>query len=141
LAPITRAMEERPNSSDVAEPHEGPRPVEPDAFTGAPTKRLPAHHADGLHICPSCRSHLVYPTDWAPAEASNWTVELRCPDCEWAGGGTYTQAVVDRFDESLDDGTEALLDDLNILTRSNMEERIDAFVAAMWADLILPEDF
>ena len=29
---------------------------------------------------------------------------LRCPECEWNGGGVYDQEIVDRFDEELDAG-------------------------------------
>ena len=64
-----------------------------------------------------------------------------CPECEWNGGGRYSQDVVDRLDEELDHGTEAVLDDLNILVRANMEDQIDRFVAALNGDNILPEDF
>jgi hypothetical protein len=105
--------------------------------------RRPAsgHSPEALHICPTCTSHLVYPTDWAPADGTRWSVELRCPDCEWAGGGIYSQQVVDLFDEALDSGTEQLLDDLTTLARANMEEQLQRFVAALWADDILPEDF
>jgi hypothetical protein len=94
-----------------------------------------------LHICQECGSGLVYPTDWAPAAPKHWHVELRCPDCEWRGEGIYSQEVVDRFDVALDDGTDAILDDLTRLTRANMEEEIDRFAAALDRDLILPEDF
>jgi hypothetical protein len=94
-----------------------------------------------LAICPCCGRDLVYPLDWAPASARKWTVTLRCPECEWRGGGIYDQSLVDRFDEALDDGTQAVLDDLELLTRSNMEEQIETFVAALEGNLILPEDF
>jgi hypothetical protein len=100
-----------------------------------------ARRADDLHVCPSCESSLVYPTDWEPAESTRWRVELRCPDCEWSGGGIYDQDTVDRFDEELDRGTESVLEDLQAMTRANMEEQIDTFVTALQADLILPEDF
>ena len=103
------------------------------------TRRTPK--ADDLHVCPSCSSQLVYPTHWEPASSTRWRVELRCPDCEWDGGGIYEQDTVDRFDEELDHGTESVLEDLQALTRANMEEQIDAFVAALHADQILPEDF
>jgi hypothetical protein len=112
-----------------------PSIFEPRLATAAPRGR------DDLHICPSCNSHLVYPTDWAPAEEGRWQVALRCPDCEWNGGGSYDQKIVDRLDEALDRGTEAVLDDLNVLVRANMEEQIDRFAAALHADLVLPEDF
>lgn len=125
----------------MAEPQKTAK-VEASAFSAPKiiTER-PARTQEDLHICPSCASRLVLPTDWAPAAGRRWTVDLRCPDCEWQGGGTYSQSVVDRFDEALDDGTEALLRDLNLLTRANMEEQVDAFVAALAADHVLPEDF
>jgi hypothetical protein len=94
-----------------------------------------------LHVCPSCSSDLVYPTDWAPASERQWHVALRCPECEWNGGGRYTQEVVDRLDEALDRGTESVLDDLTVLTRANMEDQIDRFAAALESGHILPEDF
>jgi uncharacterized protein with PIN domain len=96
---------------------------------------------DDLHVCPSCNSELVYPTDWAPASNRHWQVALRCPECEWNGGGSYSQDVVDRFDEALEWGTESVLADLNTLVRANMEDQIDRFVSALSADHILPEDF
>ena len=94
-----------------------------------------------LSICPCCGRDLVYPTDWAPAGERRWSVVLRCPECEWRGGGVYDQDEVDRFDELLDDGTQAVIDDLELLTRSNMEEQVERFVHALTNDLILPEDF
>ena len=96
---------------------------------------------DDLHICPACNSELVYPTDWAPAANQSWEVDLRCPECEWNGGGRYRQEVVDRLDEALDRGTESVLDDLNVLTRANMEDQIERFASALEAGHILPEDF
>jgi hypothetical protein len=94
-----------------------------------------------LHVCPRCNSALVYPTDWTPVAARRWQVELRCPDCEWSGCGIYAQSVVDRLDQALDAGTESVLKDLHLLARANMEERADAFIAALHSDQVLPEDF
>jgi hypothetical protein len=94
-----------------------------------------------LELCPCCDSGLVYPLDWEPAEPGHWRVGLRCPDCEWLGGGVYGQKVVDAFDEVLDDGTEALLAELTLMTRANLEEEIQRFVDALQRGLILPEDF
>jgi hypothetical protein len=96
---------------------------------------------EALHICPHCDSELVYPIEWAPAERDSWNVGLRCPECEWIGGGVYDQEVVDRLDLALDAGTQRLLGDLNLLARANIEEQIRRFVAALEADHILPEDF
>ena len=116
------------------------RGLEPSIFE-ARSSSTTRRRRDDLHICPSCSSDLVYPTDWAPASQRHWHVALRCPECEWNGGGRYSQEIVDRLDEVLDRGTEAVLDDLNVLTRANMEDQIERFVAALQADRILPEDF
>ena len=101
----------------------------------------PPQDPHDLAICPCCGRDLVYPLDWAPASTRKWAVTLRCPECEWRGGGIYDQSLVDRFDETLDDGTQSVLDDLELLTRSNMEEQIEIFVKALNADLIVAEDF
>jgi hypothetical protein len=116
------------------------RGLEPSIFEARNTATT-RRRRDDIHICPSCSSNLVYPTDWAPASQRQWHVALRCPECEWNGGGRYSQEVVDRLDEVLDRGTESVLDDLNVLTKANMEDQIERFVAALQADQILPEDF
>ena len=55
--------------------------------------------------------------------------------------GVFDQDTVERFDEELDRGTEALVRDLKRLMRANMEDEIERFVGALAADAILPEDF
>jgi hypothetical protein len=94
-----------------------------------------------IHVCPECASELVYPVSWEEADRSRWEVSLRCPNCEWHGTGIFQQELVERFDEELDRGTEALVRDLKRLMHANMEEEIDRFVEALDHDLILPEDF
>ena len=116
------------------------RGLEPSVFKSRTSSGQRWRRGD-LHVCPECGSDLVYPTDWAPASDRKWHVALRCPECEWNGGGRYSQEVVDRLDEALDGGTEAVLEDLNILVRANMEDQIDRFVTALNGDQILPEDF
>ncbi|MEA2124563.1 MAG: hypothetical protein QOI80_1345 [Solirubrobacteraceae bacterium] len=105
-----------------------------------PTQRVAAP-ARELHICPECHGHLVFPVEWEEHDAVHWEVALRCPSCEWHDVDLYSQDVVDRFDEELDHGTEALVRDLKRLTRANMEEEIDRFVHALSIDALLPEDF
>src|SRR3954447_12576722 len=97
--------------------------------------------AEGLHVCEQCESDLVYPLEWDEASETHWNVTLRCPNCEWRHTGVYSQEVVERFDVTLDRGTQALADDLKRLSVANMEEEIDRFGASLDADLILPEDF
>ncbi len=134
-------MEESPRTAKVAQPRHEVHPVVPGDFARRPAARQGSRQAEDLHICPSCGSRLVIPVDWAPAAGRRWVIDLRCPECEWTGGGTYGQKVVDRFDEVLDSGTEEILEDLGLLSRANMEENVEAFVAALEANRILPEDF
>jgi len=141
MPPITRITMADRQRTQEREPR-GNDPVEAQLFSAPGLS--PSHGArteEDLHICPACASELVYPTDWAPAAARRWNVDLRCPECEWTGCGIYAQGIVDRFDEALDDGTEALLEDLNLLARANMEEETERFITAVWADNVLPEDF
>jgi hypothetical protein len=113
-----------------------------DPSTFEAPRPAPLHErAKALHICPSCDSDLVFPVDWAPVDRSRWSVDLRCPNCDWNATGVFSQELVDAFDDALDRGTEALLDDLALLARANMEEQIERFVAALNGDRILPEDF
>ena len=103
----------------------------------------PAHDdaITDLHICGSCASNLVYPTEWEEAGATHWEVTLRCPNCEWSGTGIFEQDLVERFDEELDRGTEALVRDLKRLAHANMEDEIERFTTALLDDHIVPEDF
>ena len=94
-----------------------------------------------LHICPECESGLVYPVAWEEADRSRWEVSLRCPNCEWFTTGVFEEQAIQRFDDTLDRGTEALVSDLRQLTRANMEEDVERFVTAITAGHVLPEDF
>lgn len=94
-----------------------------------------------LHICPECESGLVYPVAWEEADRSRWEVSLRCPNCEWFTTGVFEENAIQRFDDTLDRGTEALVSDLRQLTRANMEEDVERFVTAITAGHVLPEDF
>jgi hypothetical protein len=97
--------------------------------------------AEDLHVCGLCECGLVYPVDWEEAGDTHWEVALRCPNCEWTGTGVFEQDVVERFDEELDKGTEALVRDLKNMMQANMEDEIERFVSALEADHIVPEDF
>jgi hypothetical protein len=111
----------------------------PEAIQAAPP--VPDHIVEDLHVCPDCEQSLVYPVEWEEADETHWEVALRCPNCEWSAVGTFQQETVDRFDEELDRGTEALVRDLKRLTRANMEDEVERFTRALAADAILPEDF
>ncbi|MCW2926867.1 MAG: hypothetical protein JWM86_835 [Thermoleophilia bacterium] len=94
-----------------------------------------------LESCPDCDSGLVYPVSWRETEDDCWEIELRCPNCEWCERGIYRHQDVESFDDVLNRGTDRLIDDLETLTRANMEADIDRFVQALEEDLITPFDF
>jgi hypothetical protein len=89
----------------------------------------------------ACDSELVYPTEWDEAGQTHWQVTLRCPNCQWTDTGIFAQETVERFDEELDRGTEALVRDLKRLMTANMEDEIERFVTALDGNHVLPEDF
>jgi hypothetical protein len=103
--------------------------------------RTPRREAIDLHVCPDCSNVMVYPVEWEEASPTHWEVQLRCPNCEWRTVGLYDQDSVDRFDEELDHGTEALVRDLKRLTRANMEAEVERFSSALTSDAIWPMDF
>jgi hypothetical protein len=111
------------------------------AHAPQPAAAAGTHEVTDLHVCPECDKHLVYPVQWEEASSTHWEVQLRCPNCEWLTVGMYDQDTVDRFDEELDHGTEALVRDLKRLTRANMEEEAERFTSALASDAIWPMDF
>jgi uncharacterized protein (DUF2236 family) len=73
--------------------------------------------------------------------STSTSARIATSNCEWATVGLFDQETVDRFDEELDRGTEALVRDLKRLTRANMEEESERFSSALASDAIWPMDF
>jgi hypothetical protein len=117
-------------------------------FNDAPDAAAPVQEAlptvqpdQALHVCLDCGGELVYPVEWEEAGTENWSVLLHCPNCDVYREGVFAQDTVERFDEELDRGADALARDYKRLMRANMAEEIDRFVGALHSDAILPEDF
>jgi hypothetical protein len=100
-----------------------------------------AHPPPPLHVCPSCGSDLVYPVEWQESSGTSWTVERRCPNCEWRDIGEFGDEQLGRFDDLLNEGTETLLVALRDTTRANMEAAVERMIDAIKLDLIEPMDF
>jgi hypothetical protein len=96
-----------------------------------------------LHVCPECSSDLVQPVAWEQlaTDKSRWRLWRRCPECEWHGDDVHRESHIDEYDEQLDFGTRELAEELRSVEQSNMREGGERFIAALQADLILPEDF
>ncbi len=107
----------------------------------APETRPVDPLVDGLHVCPDCRSGLVQPREWSDAGPDHWLLERYCPDCWWTGEDRFEQEIMEAFDVALDDGTDVLIRSLHKLTCERMQEDVERFAAALYADALLPEDF
>ena len=128
-------------SAEAAEAVEAIEAIEPALEQAPPAPALETGTERDLHLCPGCRSDLVYPVAWEEADESHWSISLRCPDCEWSEEGVYAQDVCDRFDDELERGTDALSRDYKRLVTANLAEEIERFARALEVDAILPEDF
>src|ERR1700751_5778044 len=73
-----------------------------------------------LCVCPNCRSELVQASNWSQARDDSVALTLECPNCAWRESGVYDRILVEQFEDRLDDGLIALIDDLRRLTQANM---------------------
>lgn len=94
-----------------------------------------------LHVCPTCSSELVQPLNWSESGEERWQLTLECPNCGWLESGVFERQEVEEFEDKLDEGLADMIADLQRLAQANMAADVDRFLAALEADLILPEDF
>jgi hypothetical protein len=95
-----------------------------------------------LHVCPRCHSEMVQPTCWEQAgDRAHWRIWRRCPECEWCCEAVHDESEIDAFDEALDLGANELAEELKALEHANMTAMVEAFAAALDADLIGADDF
>ena len=71
-------------------------------------------HVRRLELCGACGGERVHPTEWNEVE---------------------------RFDDVLNDATDRLIEELDRVTRENMNEAVDRFRSALESDGIVPFDF
>ena len=122
--------------------HPAAAPPEAAAAAQAPAPAVePKVEERDLHICPDCKSNLVYPVQWEEADESHWHITLRCPNCERREEGVFGQDQCDGFDDELERGTDALTRDYKRLMTANLAEEIERFATALEDDHILPMDF
>ncbi|HET7380119.1 MAG TPA: hypothetical protein VFJ24_08775 [Gaiellales bacterium] len=98
-------------------------------------------HVRQIELCGGCGGDRVHPVEWDEVEEMRWQLALRCPDCEWRHTDTYDALEVERFDDVLNDATDRLIEELDRVTRENMNEAVDRFRIALEQDGILPFDF
>jgi hypothetical protein len=94
-----------------------------------------------IELCPECDSDRVHPVDWHEVDERHWRLDVRCPDCRWMGSDVFAQDEVERYDDLLNAGTDALIDELERITRQNMADHLERFIRALEDDGIMPIDF
>ena len=87
-----------------------------------------------LSVCPKCAKDFVVPVDWEEASATMWTVVLRCGNCGRWEVGKFADRVVNKLEDKLEAGLDAIEAFLQ-------ELETDRFAEALAVDAILPEDF
>jgi hypothetical protein len=92
-------------------------------------------------VCIECSSDLVHAVRWDECGPENWSVRLHCPNCDVYREQVFSRQTAEAFEEEVDRGADALIQDYKRLMRANMADEIERFVAALQADAILPEDF
>jgi hypothetical protein len=138
-APSHTQAAERHDCGGRCVDHRGAR-REPSVAQQAPPAAGP--EADGdVHLCPLCRSALVYPLDWRRNDEATWNLTLRCPNCETQRDVTLGRQGVEEFNRELYHGAQALAREAEIVTRRNFEEEAQKIVVALDRDLIQPMDF
>ena len=106
------------------------RAIEVVYFEPEPLPGRPAHGRRAISTSARTATRgLVYPVEWEEHDACTGRSRCAVRTASGMASDLYAQDVVDRFDEELDRGTEALVRDLKQLTRANMEDEIDRFVS------------
>jgi len=73
--------------------------------------------------------------------ADVWEIELRCPDCGHDWREVVPTPAMRRFDDVLKRGRATIESYLDEIERIEMLQRVEAFIIALDADAIAPEDF
>ena len=105
----------------------------PHRLTGGPEAML--------ECCRVCSSLLAHPVRWRRLGPDTWEIELRCPDCEHGWREIVPTAAMKRFDDVLKEGRAEIERYLGEIERIDFAERIEAFITALDAGAIFPEDF
>jgi hypothetical protein len=73
-------------------------------------------------VCPTCDSTLAYPVEWQRLGDALWLTWLRCPNCESVIPRVLDDEAVYELDVTLDQGTYALMQELERIARGEGTE-------------------
>ena len=95
-----------------------------------------------LQECPDCRERFIIPVDVLDVvEDGRCVVELHCTNCQQTRISTHDESELMELDDRLEATTAAMHNAIDVFEAIDEWERVERFVAALHADLILPEDF
>jgi len=102
----------------------------------------PRGAAGDLHICRGCGLGFVVPTQILDIlDDGRRLVELTCANCRLCVVGAHDHAALEALEDELEHGYAQVCAACERLARENEREQAEAFVAALHAGAILPEDF
>ena len=99
-----------------------------------------ASEAD-LTICTQCTSRYVIPTDWDAEGEASWWMRLRCGECASVREVVVSNAVAQRYDQRLNEGTADIAACLYRLEHERTAAEVETFATALDLDLLDPGDF
>ena len=102
----------------------------------------PTRSTRGLHQCTECHEPFVIPVDVLDVyDGGRCLVELFCTNCHDSRVGVHEDDELMALDEQLQETTEVMHNAVDVLQAIDEWERVERFVEALHADLVLPEDF
>ena len=101
----------------------------------------PLRH-DSLHVCHACDRDFIVPVSVVDLiDHERCVVELACTNCGTASLGVHDDRSLMELDRRMDRAQAQMREAVEVLETADELERIDRFVRALRADVILPEDF
>jgi DNA-directed RNA polymerase subunit RPC12/RpoP len=91
---------------------------------------------DRLHVCVRCRRDFCWPVDWESVDESHWRIAVRCGECGHEREVVAPDGQAAVFDLALDRHEDAIARAADRLSLERMQLEVEAFAAALAADLI-----
>lgn len=101
----------------------------------------PINKQQAAHICRTCGSSLVQPTEWVHVDEHRWKVSMRCPECYAVYDLALEPEHVNEFSYQLEHGFQCLLEAIDQLDQQAFASECETFIAAVRADAVFPMDF
>jgi hypothetical protein len=94
-----------------------------------------------LLACGGCGRSTVCPVDWETSGEDHWWISFRCGECGRRTEEVVTNATAAQLDCLLAAQERRIRDEADRMERERMAGEVDAFIAALHRDLIVPADF